>query len=783
MQQLGRYQIIKQLGAGGFGAVYLAHDPVIKRDVAIKVFQPKDDNVIAFATSTNTEGLDVLRNRFQTEAQILAKLDDAPHIVSVLEYGTTDDGAPYYVMPYLKQSLADLLGKDVFETRALEELPAAQHPKAIAFEMAMVYLGQTLKGMADAHEQGLVHRDIKPGNIMLSDKGQIKIVDFGIAKAPDGGHSTVSNLGMGSRNYMAPEQRESAKHVDARADVYSLGVLAYRMFTGKLPTLRFADPNIACPQLPEGINQLILQALSEDLHQRPTNAGAMQTAFTQANTALPDTSEHSGTWVESGASSVVKAEFKPLQTKLKESLTQYGEVTAKTRKALNAMAKLVNMDDAALTEFITIQQAQFSEENPELGAYMAFIARINALSAQGEKLDDDDVVAMAEAGAMTTGRPVAELTDIVRSKCLAKSAIKFVKPQSKPKPSNADASNSSGSTPPSTERLKDKPKASQKEQPTEKPKVSTVSSNATAQQRTQVKTTNSTKEWLLTAAVIVAVGYGYYWITGNSSQLQVVQNPVSNTENRTSQPGHAPEDVTVHVNGTPITLKGIPSGTFTMGSSYGSSNEKPAHRVSVPAFRVMTTEVTWDMYQPCIDAGVCPNNDSDAGWGKGNRPVINVSLNNITQHYIPWLNQQTGQQFRLPTEAEWEYAGRAGSTTKYSWGNDIGRNNANCDGCGSQWDNKQTAPVASFKPNAFGLYDMHGNVWEWTQDFWHSNYDGAPFNGEAWGASGGGDYRRTVLRGGSWDNLTGDLRVVKRLWGRNGAQNNRYGFRLAQDTL
>jgi len=111
--------------------------------------------------------------------------------------------------------------------------------------------------------------------------------------------------------------------------------------------------------------------------------------------------------------------------------------------------------------------------------------------------------------------------------------------------------------------------------------------------------------------------------------------------------------------------------------------------------------------------------------------VINVSYDDITQQYIPWLNQITGQTYRLPSEAEWEYAARAGSTTKYSWGNDIGRNQANCDGCGSEWDNEKTVRVKSFAANRFGLYDMHGNVWEWTQDCWNDSYIAAPTDGSS----------------------------------------------------
>ena len=228
------------------------------------------------------------------------------------------------------------------------------------------------------------------------------------------------------------------------------------------------------------------------------------------------------------------------------------------------------------------------------------------------------------------------------------------------------------------------------------------------------------------------------------------------------------------------TMVKIPSGSFNMGSNDGEEEEKPEHTVRISSFKLGKTEITWNQYQPCIDAGVCPNNKSaggDENWGKGTRPVINVSWND-TQTYIRWLNQLTIKRYRLPTEAEWEYAARAGSSSKYSWGNSIGNNRANCNGCGSQWDKKKTAPVASFSPNAWGLYDMHGNVQEWVQDCWNSSYSGAPSNGVAWRS---GNCRNGVLRGGGWVTAPWHLRSAKR---NIFAASIRYavnGFRLAQD--
>ena len=114
---------------------------------------------------------------------------------------------------------------------------------------------------------------------------------------------------------------------------------------------------------------------------------------------------------------------------------------------------------------------------------------------------------------------------------------------------------------------------------------------------------------------------------------------------------------------------------------------------------------------------------------------------------MAWLSGETGETYRLPSESEWEYAARRGSTAKYSWGNEIGDNRANCDGCGSRWDDRRTAPAGSFAPNDFGLYDMHGNAWEWVEDCWNASYRGAPSDGGGWRS---GDCAKRVCRGGSW---------------------------------
>ncbi len=224
----------------------------------------------------------------------------------------------------------------------------------------------------------------------------------------------------------------------------------------------------------------------------------------------------------------------------------------------------------------------------------------------------------------------------------------------------------------------------------------------------------------------------------------------------------------------------IPSGRFTMGSSIregGDSNERPMRRVRIDyRFAVGVYEVTFDEWYACADAGGCGSYiPDDRGWGRGNRPVINVNWKDA-QSYVRWLSARTGKRYRLLSESEWEYVARAGTETAYSWGDSIGVNRASCNGCGSQWDGEQTAPVGSFEANAWDVHDMHGNVWEWVQDCYNYSYNGAPSDGSAWESE---DCSNHVQRGGSWYNGPGDLRSANR--DKSSLRYSGDGFRVARD--
>ncbi len=234
----------------------------------------------------------------------------------------------------------------------------------------------------------------------------------------------------------------------------------------------------------------------------------------------------------------------------------------------------------------------------------------------------------------------------------------------------------------------------------------------------------------------------------------------------------------------------VPSGSFTMGSPSNeegrSANESPQRKVTIARpFAVGKFEVTFAEWDACVAGGGCTHKPADEGWGKGRRPVINVSWNDA-KAYVAWLSKTTGQPYRLMTEAEWEYAARAGTTTPFHTGATISTDQANYDGTltynGSSKGASRQKPVevGSFPANAFGLHDMHGNVWEWVEDCWIVSYKGAPSDGSK--AQDTKDCSR-VLRGGSWVYIPGNLRSAGRLRGSSDGRLINFGFRVARPVV
>jgi formylglycine-generating enzyme required for sulfatase activity len=278
----------------------------------------------------------------------------------------------------------------------------------------------------------------------------------------------------------------------------------------------------------------------------------------------------------------------------------------------------------------------------------------------------------------------------------------------------------------------------------------------------------------------------YYWRrTMGPSVLTAEQE-----KEKAAKPG---SEFSECANGCP-TMVVVPAGKFMMGSTSSEiaavtkehptadnlKAEGPQHEVTIAKpFAVGRTEVTFAEWDACVHADACTHR-GDNLWGRDNRPVMYVSWDDA-KHYVAWLSKMTGKEYRLLTEAEWEYAARAGSQTRYSFGDDAAELGAHAGYNDNSEDQTppaehKTHPVGNKKRNAFGLYDMHGNVMEWVEDAWHEDYEGAPGDGSAWK----GMKDKHVVRGGSWGNAAIFLRVSHRLFNPTDGYFDRTGFRLAR---
>jgi formylglycine-generating enzyme required for sulfatase activity len=246
----------------------------------------------------------------------------------------------------------------------------------------------------------------------------------------------------------------------------------------------------------------------------------------------------------------------------------------------------------------------------------------------------------------------------------------------------------------------------------------------------------------------------------------------------------------------------LPAAEFTMGSPESEDghqpNEGPQRVVTLTRpFAIGQFEITIGNWDACVQDGGCKLKIKDEGWGRDNRPAINVSWEDISTQYLPWLSKKTGKKYRLPSESEWEYAARATMGTdslapRFSFGNEANElcgfgNGADAtakeqNGGGTGADCRDgyatTAPAGSFKPNSFGLFDMHGNVWEWVDDCWNEGYEKAPANGKAWTE---GDCTSRVVRGGSWNSDIPKLRSATRGWNQPSGRNRSIGFRVVRE--
>jgi formylglycine-generating enzyme required for sulfatase activity len=223
-------------------------------------------------------------------------------------------------------------------------------------------------------------------------------------------------------------------------------------------------------------------------------------------------------------------------------------------------------------------------------------------------------------------------------------------------------------------------------------------------------------------------------------------------------------------------LVSLPAGSFTMGSNASDPSERPAHHVVIDApFAIGKFEVTVQQWNACVTANGCPRL-AQALNANPNAPVRDVSWDDA-QQYIKWIGLVSGKPFRLPTEAEWEFAARGGTASPYWWGDKIVPGKANCKECGPPWHEDGPANVGSFAANGYGMHDTSGSVWEWVADCWHTSFKGAPEDGTAWDEP---NCRVRVIRGGSWRDGSAYMLASTRFKYDAGVRQSQNGFRVAR---
>lgn len=875
MMQIGKYKVLREIGSGSFGVVYLAEDPDLALNVAIKLFRIKDPAI-------TTEAVAALKQRFVEEARRLRALPANPHIISLLEFGRTEDDTPYAVMPFIGQTLVDDIGQDVFQKTRLEQLDIALHPRAIPVTKAVDYLLQILQGLVVVHQAGLVHRDIKPSNILLERKGSLVtlvLCDFGIATTVFG-----TDVEAGSPFYVCPEQTpvlpnypESHKTPAPARDVFSVGVLAYRMLTGTLPDLALLQaPDKLVPGLSAELSQLVLAALAVDPVARPRDAGE----FLQRLSAVKEVRERAAfdhdhstdTWVGDAGKAAFEPRLAPLYETIKQALLRQGELSGEDRETLLAMAAVIDLDAQELEQLIRqIEQdqapsirpvqnllqlielrirEQVSAESPALNAatrQALWLAaqKLNWSEAELEAVIAQRINVWRQHSPKAINRPATLSRRALITAVLGLLALLAVLFWPLLVGWMAERAADSG-----TDSASNQAHSANQNDPVMMAQSQLMQLGYRVRQNGQLdeptteairlfeRASNLTETGAVDATLLHALSQALSDAEAHRKQEAAAQllravdvERVKAVQGELKRIGYALEpsgEVDLHTRAAlrnyqrgarlaaseqisdtllahlktartkPLPKPGesfkdcatcpemvvIAAGAFEMGSTQGEAHEQPVRIVSFKRpFALGRYELTWDEYQVCIDAGAC-SGLGDQGWGKGRRPVIQVSWDDA-QHYIDWLNRTHAETYRLPSEAEWEYAARAGSQAHYGWGSGISHEQANygadvcCDGRIDGRDVwRHTSPVGAFDASALGLHDLHGNVAEWTQDCWNDTYKHAPTDGSAWLS---GDCSIRVLRGGSWEDSPNLLRAAVRNWDGHAVRSATVGFRLAKD--
>ncbi len=771
----GRYKVIRALGAGGMGTVFLAQDLRLPRQVALKVL------------SRQFQRDQAMLERLRREAHSIAQLSH-PNIVQVYDADLDRHWGYFIAMEYVTGgSLADLIS----QKGPLGVGDAVERSREI------------LRGLAHAHARGVVHRDLKPANILLSD-GVAKIADFGLARMEGGLELSMTGVGMGTPYYVAPEQRRDAKNAGPKADLYSFGATLYQMATGRTPAV------VREVLVPAPLRKVIFSCLEDDPPARPADAQAVLAALEKIggadSAAISDILAQGIVCPKCGAVNAKDARF---CTGCRGKLT---EPCPKCKGETPLGGKYCpHCGDDVPTRKRVLELTQAADKSLAQKRYEEAID----LARSALELDsDDDRAGQIIAKAEQVRKEIPELTQKVEEAWRQERYEEAEAPLKRLIELSLEEQAF-------RERLGQIPgKVRERKERKEREAQLLLEQERQATRKQAMKLTAWFSVMAVAGICIVLIwqfrGRGARPITpdrtGRSSAagrdanrrpatpVQAPQPstifsdtshpaaiPIPQTETGTRAPATVPEPIRTETpaavpsgksdpvraitNSIGMKMVWMPAGEFMMGSPSTERNrrgDETQHRVRLTkGYYLGMHEVTQRQWQAVMG--------TNPGKFKGDDlPVESISWNDAVE-FCRKLSAKEGVEYRLPTETEWEYACRAGSTGAYGFGDsDSGL------GEHAWYDSNsgyKTHPVGQKRPNAWGLYDMHGNVWEWCQD-WYAAYTGGSVT-DALGFPSG-VYR--VYRGGSWGRYPWDCRSARRDFGSPADRSNSQGFRLARTT-
>lgn len=792
------YEFVRVLGVGGFGITYLGYDHNLDKPVAIKEYVPSalavrsEGQTIQPKSSGNQDDFDWGLERFLDEARVLGKFQNR-NIIQVHRFFRHNNTA-YIVMEYAE---GETLSSVLESQGTLSETDVRD------------FLMPIINGLKIVHDAGILHRDIKPENIIIRDDNSPVLLDFGAARQLLGSR-TADVTAFATRGYAPIEQYSSGEGQGPWTDVYGLGATAFRCVVGSrlqdatdriindkvgrwTEQLSGYDPQFLAaidravalmhPDRPQSLGewqQMLdgeISAAKKDASGRPRAPAGEEAVPVELGDASPgaeaDTNVDGGGQTPpsagpgkpkaAGGSSkatlivATVAGLAVLGSALAYLLVQNGgdgeDVSATTqqepggqrtaeadgREATAPESPPARREPPA-TEVSPADQESPAGQDQESPAGQGSSESDDQRQAQAQRDEDAWQAALEEDTPDAFDRYAENFPDgrHVRDVPRAKDDSAFQLAQR------------TGSEAAYTDYIRDYPRGMYVSE---------------ARQLADDAAYRGARATATLAALEVYLGR-----YPNGQHAQQAQAAKETMAGHTFQDCDRCPKMTV-----------IPAAEFRMGEpgASPSSTAQPVRQVTIPGpLAVGTYEVTWDEWEYCVASGGCKAGPTDKGFGRGTRPVTRIKWRE-TKDFVRWLSLKTGENYRLLSEAEWEYAARATTKGAYWWGDSVGSNRANCKDCGSAWGGKATAPVGSYAPNLFGLYDTAGNASEYVEDCWADSYRGMP--NDASPRIGNCDQRRHVMRGGSWKVGSAKLRSFHRDYRGSNLRYARVGFRVARE--